>query len=383
MSQRSVIAFLMSAALTIIVLLGLYLGIAYSQDPLHLFHKPLQKQYRLAWNMRIQAAGIINTFDFDSIILGTSMLENTSSADCDKALGGKFVNISLSGGNFYERSFVLEHALRTRKLAKVIYSLESWYYMGIDTTTSYPADNWQFLYDDCRFNDLQAYLNREYVKILLYNKESGKMTTADRPNAWMDIQEHTCRFGGLDNWVANQDKQGVGPFLRKEVPTVAKLAQPDCEIVRNEEYIRRAKEYVETYVLSYAARTPDTEYLLVFPPYWRFDFARWRQTNSQLFALHQEVIRYVVHRAEELGNVKVFGFEDCSFVDDIANYKDVSHYSPDINEYITGSLASGRHQLSVANVEAYLVRTEKLAREFDLNELADIVKDKIDKFDGK
>ena len=51
-------------------------------------------------NMRQQAAGIINNYEFDSIILGTSMLENTSAKEADEKLGSKFMNISLSGSNF-------------------------------------------------------------------------------------------------------------------------------------------------------------------------------------------------------------------------------------------------------------------------------------------
>jgi hypothetical protein len=50
--------------------------------------------------MRQQAAGIINNYEFDSIILGTSMLENTSAKEAGEKLGGKFMNISLSGSNF-------------------------------------------------------------------------------------------------------------------------------------------------------------------------------------------------------------------------------------------------------------------------------------------
>ena len=77
--------------------------------------------------MRQQAAGIINNYEFDSIILGTSMLENTSAKEAGEKLGGKFMNISLSGSNFYERSFVLEYALRKKEIKKIIYSLDEYF----------------------------------------------------------------------------------------------------------------------------------------------------------------------------------------------------------------------------------------------------------------
>ena len=40
--------------------------------------------------MRLQAAGVINNFDFDSVVFGSSMLENTSAKEASKKLGGNF-----------------------------------------------------------------------------------------------------------------------------------------------------------------------------------------------------------------------------------------------------------------------------------------------------
>lgn len=65
--------------------------------------------------MRQQAAGIINNYDFDSAILGTSMLVNTSAKEANEILGGRFFNISMQASNFYERSFVLQYAIDKKK----------------------------------------------------------------------------------------------------------------------------------------------------------------------------------------------------------------------------------------------------------------------------
>ena len=49
-------------------------------DPLYLYHKSwIDKNERLHSDMRIQGAGVINNYDFDSIILGSSMLMGMSS----------------------------------------------------------------------------------------------------------------------------------------------------------------------------------------------------------------------------------------------------------------------------------------------------------------
>lgn len=80
-------------------------------------------------------------------------------------------------------------------------------------------------------------------------------------------------------------------------------------------------------------------------------------------------MRHVVRRAEALGNVRVFGFEDCAFVDDITRYKDVIHYDDGVNVYMAESMGQNRHRLTSANMEEYLARCDELARSFDIKAL--------------
>jgi len=380
MDKRSVLHFLGLAALmltSVALLLCAYLGLAWHRDPLHLFQKSTAPAY-LIGNMRIQAAGIINTFDFDSVILGTSMLENSSAKELSITLGGNFANISVSGSSFYERSLILEHALKKKNLKKVVYSIDSYYLYC--TFASYPEKNWAYLYDNSFFNDFKAYLNILQMKDVLFNIRQGKKKSLDRPGAWFKNKYHACRFGGLDNWVKYRDKQGVGKFLGKQVPEAARKAKAgSAVIVRDQALEQKAREYVEKYVLSMAEKHPETTFYYVFPPYWRYFYAEMLQTDSRKFATHQEVIRHVVRCAQELGNIHVFGFEDCDFVDDIANYKDVTHYSEKINQYIASSMSKKEHLLTSANVEGYLSRCEKLARDFDLQKLAELVEEKLAK----
>ena len=177
MDKRSVLSFL---GLTTLMLTGValllcaYLGLAWHRDPLHLFQKSTAPAY-LIGNMRIQAAGIINSFDFDSAILGTSVLENSSAKEMGKVLGGNFVNLSVSGASHYERAIILEHALRQKSLQKVVYSLDRYYlYCPL---ASYAEKNWTYLYDEAWWNDFKAYLNLRQMKAFFstYGRERRKV----------------------------------------------------------------------------------------------------------------------------------------------------------------------------------------------------------------
>ncbi|MBA1420623.1 MAG: hypothetical protein FAF03_07165 [Epsilonproteobacteria bacterium] len=70
-----------------ITLLSLiFFATLFIQDPLKIFHKPWKHKAYLQSSMREQAAGIINNWYFDSILLGTSMLENTSSTEASQGI---------------------------------------------------------------------------------------------------------------------------------------------------------------------------------------------------------------------------------------------------------------------------------------------------------
>ena len=87
---------------------------------------------------------------------------------------------------------------------------------------------------------------------------------------------------------------------------------------------------------------------------------------AQTWALYGESMRYLVARTRDCPNLTLHAFDDCDFVDDIANFRDMLHFHPRINGYITRSVAAGRHRLTPENVAAHLARTEALAQSFDL-----------------
>ena len=68
----------------ILIILSLYF-----YDPFLLYHKPYFREEKFSSDMRMQAKGIIKHYDFDSYILGTSMLGNTSAKEAKEKLGGE------------------------------------------------------------------------------------------------------------------------------------------------------------------------------------------------------------------------------------------------------------------------------------------------------
>ena len=109
------------------------------------------------------AAGLLRTYDYDGLILGTSMLENTSGEEAGRLLGGRFLNVSLSGSMAFERSYLLRFALRAGRVKHVVFSLD-WYAFGMDRDRKdRPLAEWTFLYEEPF--PLRVYFNPEIGRV--------------------------------------------------------------------------------------------------------------------------------------------------------------------------------------------------------------------------
>ncbi len=346
----------------------------YAYDPLALFHEPWGRPQTVHKNMRLQAAGIIRHEAFDSVILGTSILENTSAREASRLLGGRFVNLSISAGDFFERGLILRDLLARRPVREVIYSLDFIYLNQRKGYWYYPLPTYDFLYDRNPLNDVRAYLNGHFLGCLFHWSADpdcvGRVVDLDRPNAWMGELEEARRFGGLDAWCRAHDNAQIRDVYAKlseatQAIRTGALQPPDPS------QKTLAIEYVEQNLTSVIKAYPKTQFYLVFPPYSRAKFAIWHQSRPGDAETHLAVVRYLAELASRLPNLQVLGFEDQDFPDDVARYKDVDHFDPDISSLITQSIAQGRHRITAANVEPYLAEATRRAMAYRLDDVTE------------
>lgn len=346
-----------------------FIAVVYTLDPLQFFHRATKADGPLSSDMRAQAAGILNSFDIDSIILGTSMLENTSAAEASAKLGGKFFNISISAGDHAERSIILKRALR-KNIKNVIYSLDNSYITCSQREDRIPA----YLYDTNPFNDLRYYITAANIKKLFQNDSGLTLTDHDHPMAWFHVPDHRDRFGGIGQWVAHKNNPQIKDLVNQRLPQLAATFPTDTRrTIHSPEKEKLAKQYIEKYFLDIIQDHDGTNFYLIIPPYSRLLYAIQRRKNPEDFFLHQEIIRYLVERTKEKKNIHIYGFEDQDFLDDIANYKDATHYHQKFNTLFLDAIAGDKHELTPENVEEYLKRCEQKAWDYDIPALNDEV----------
>jgi hypothetical protein len=320
--------------------------------------------------MRQQAAGIINNYEFDSIIMGSSMLENTSSVEASRLLGGNFVNISIFGSDFYERKIVLSYALRKKNIKTIVYSLDSVYLDQLKRSVA----SFSYLYDENRLNDLQVYWNKKFVRCCLSWSKSdeciGSSKTLEYPNAWYNQPAQSMRYGGLNHWFAAKNDIQVRSALSSIVSNSEKINKHETlKMQGHEQDFNYAKIYIDETLLSLVKQYPETKFIMVFPPYSRIVYAEWAQYNLPHYALHKKIVEYLVTQSAHYKNLEIYGFEDQVFLDDISKYKDPHHFHYTINSKMLHWFKSKKGLLDSYNIHGYLIKSNQKALDFNMTKL--------------
>lgn len=362
-----------------LVFLVTFCGALWLVDPYRIFHKPWVRDNYYGGNIRILASGIINTEVFSSIILGTSMAENFSPAEASNVFESKFVNISLSGSSIAERSLVLNHALEKRKLNEVVYSLDLFAFEA-DSTVNSPIAPYAYLYDNNAWNDILIYVSNlktirfAFCKNMLISSDILCSNTRGLENLveWHSNQEHSKRFGGLHKWLEAKNNAQVQDALKsisKGINTIASGKVKAIDLVKVADSRLKHQQVFRANLLNAIAKYPETKFYLFFPPYSRLNYAITKQSNPQEFENYLAILRLVVNECAQYSNVKVFGFETESFLDDIANYKDTSHYHQQFNSKMLYWMKEGKHELTPSNLDGYIATITGLAANYPLQKI--------------
>jgi hypothetical protein len=351
-------------------------------DPYRIFHKPWfgQGYYVSDGQMRDAVAGIINTEKFDSVILGSSMAANFSAKEASQIFQRPFVNISMDGSGIMERSRVLDYALQRRKITEVIFSFD-WVSLDKQSITNTPLAPYLYLYDKNRTNDLQIYTtNFKAQRYALCQSSffSNSRLCKDRKKSledlvgWHSNEDDRKRFGGLDNWLDSSNSSRIREALHAVTTSIDAIEAGQVKPVDRAARARiksQRQQVFENSIMQIAAEHPDTRFYLFFPPYSRLRYALLQQSTPEEFESYLDVLRFVVEVCSRYPNVTVFGFETEDFLDDIANYKDTSHYHQRYNSAMLVWMKAGKHQLTPSNVDAYIQEISERAANCQLKDI--------------
>ena len=341
--------------LTISVLLcALVTGLVLWVDPFFQYHKPHTDslQYTMGFNyQRYYNAGILKNFDYDSLIIGTSLTEFYKTSETEQIFGGTFIKVPFSGATWAEINDNILLAEKNHELKTVIRPLDFRTFGIMDSdykNNAYPT----YLYDDNRFNDVRYIFNLETIYMCA-------RTVADT------LRGHTTGITSFDDY-CNWDS--VEFSKKRALAEITEFREPDGDNHLSEEETEQLRQNIQENVLKTAQLYPETTFYYYIPPYSIASWGLCRGAND--LSKRFEAEELLISMSLEQENIRLFSFAThTEWTTDLNNYCDIVHYSPKMNTLILQEMKEGTSQLTRENWKSYLEAEKEFYSSYPYNGL--------------
>lgn len=243
--------------LTIISISLITMGtLVYIVDPFFHYRRPnVERFYYSLYNQRSQNNGILKYFDYDAIIIGTSMTENFKKSEMDQIFEANSIKVPFSGASYKEINDNIKIAFDNVEIKTIIRCLDMSALLDDKDKMRYDLGQYPiYLYDDNILNDYkylcckEVFINRVLENIIYKNDVCHKIGITS--------------FDDYSNWHNNSSfgRKVVIPYGFKvdKSKEYKHLTQEDKE---------KIKLNIEQNVISLANEHKNVDYYCFLPPY--------------------------------------------------------------------------------------------------------------------
>ena len=272
-------------------------------------------------------AGIAKSYDYDSIIIGSSMTENFRPSQLDELLGGRFVKLCINGGTPFNHKQMMDIAFDTHNVKRVFYGLDieglSFFYLQPK------AEMPTYLYDDHLFNDVHYWFNQSVLgKYIPKCLRTLGQTDPD--------QRDTMYTWGQDF------AYGPQAVLRKPIQSKEVAQQP---LEDHPKLSQQSMLNIEHNFIPIIQAHPDTEFIFFFPPYSLMQWYSFYMEGQLHYNLMQK--QAVTERLLGYDNVKLYDFQaQLDWILNLEHYVDYEHYGAHINDEIVRMIAADQCRIT-------------------------------------
>ena len=334
MSERRIFLFSLSAIILLILLLSLF---SFAVSNIKFTSNKLYSNQ----SGRVYNSVLINNFDFDSIILGSSMSQGSKCSVFDSAFGGKSMKLACSAINFAEIEFFVDRAAGKKRIRRVIFDAPVMFFSRRQSTEDIPAEYYQ-----------------DNIKFVLYKKSFSINALTESLSEAKNLIRKKTRHVSRDelyDW-------NIGRKCGEKYFAQALLYGEETQFGFGEELFRKSKTALEQHLIPMFERHPDTEFILFFPP---FSMMYYRSFDHRAYI---KLKGEIAERLLAVKNVKLYDFETAFHImEDFENYRDTNHYSGRINSWMMQQMAQGNYLLNKENKQQSL---DKLRKRFETYDFA-------------
>lgn len=309
-------------------------------DPFFHYHKPWFGLKAVLTDKEYQCIGTLRTFDYDSLIVGSSVAENYYNGWFNEGFDCNAIKAIRSYGATADLCYLLDAAYENHELKYVFYSMDT-ASLAADPTPTYELTGCpMYLYNKNIFDDVEYLFNKgvlfEKIPYMAANTFIGDYDENDSYN-WAQWKEF------------NQD-MALGLYIR-----TARIAP-----MKEKNYYQDMLDANIELVTAQIEAHPDTQYKIFFPAYsmlWWDNLYRSGDLEAYLYNMEQTMGALLQYE-----NVEMFYFQDEEeIITNLDNYMDTLHFSPEINEYMANQIIEGNDPVTLANYKATIAGMRTLA----------------------
>lgn len=342
--QRWVISLLV---IIVVILLG-FAGIMYTLDPLLQYGKESAPLTYYEYTEMYSNPGIAKHYDYDTVLVGTSMIENTDVDEFDQLMGSKAVRLPYSGGTALNMKTILDVCFSSNNKIKAVYwELDEFQLFSNPAETRYPLP--EYLYRNDHRKDLSYLLNLDifyhYTLKDIIGTLQGQVQPAER-----------------------REESFYGDFRKEAV--LKGYSRPEISELKwdQEAMLEKVKANLQQNIEELVEANPDTEFVFYFVP---FSILYWDQElRTGKFESTMAAVEYAIGELLQYSNVKVYFYHnEEDIITNLDNYKDYSHYGKWINSYLSQAMASDKNRLKIDNYEQVVEDMRQFVRKYDYESL--------------
>lgn len=311
-------------------------------DPFFHYHKPWFGLKAVLTDKEYQCIGSLRTFDYDSLIVGSSVAENYYNGWFSQGFNCNAIKAIRSYGATADLCYLLDAAYENHDLKYVFYSMDT-SALAADPSPTYELTGCpMYLYNKNYFDDVEYLYNKgvlfEKIPYMIANTFIGNYDPNNSYN-WAQWKEF------------NQD-MALGLYIRT----------PGISPMKEKEYYQDVLTANIDLIEKQISTHPETQFKIFFPAYsmlfWD-NLYRTGDLEAYIYNMEQAITALISY-----DNVEIYYFQDeKEIVTNLDNYMDTLHFSPDINQYMAEKIINGKGKLTENNYKQRLSDMKDFAYE--------------------
>ena len=332
------------ACVTLTIIAGAAL-LAFIVDPHYRYRLP-RFYDTVFYEAYATAPRLLSDYDYDVLMLGSSMARNFYIDDIEKAFNGKALKIAAAGASSYDLKKLFDTAAEAKgkDLKKMVYLLDIY---ALNKTYAHYKD-FDFMYDTDHKRDYLYLFGRQTFSSMIYlikrkMRPKGKRALQAIPNLMFSTEHAKTRY-------SMQEVIGCAAVYEKIGHRQAKRRAGYEAVLKSE-------------VLPIFDAHPEIDFTVILPPYHLYSYCLSECYGEADGLLQQKtaVLKELLMRK----NVRVFDFQCEENIVCNGNYfTDVQHFSSALARRILNCTVSGEFQLRTpAEIERNEAKLRKMIKD--------------------